>query len=355
MPFPVHAKSGILTRAACLAQTRQHPDKWRGFKLFRAHADICYIVSMTAMTPAHRSPSVWPVLLAAALLLAACERESEPAAGPQYAIAPVAGPPRYRLAIHPLHNPEKLSRVYQPLIDHLNRQIPNVRFTLEASRDYPAYEVKFRARTPDFLIPNPWQTLQAIRVGYHVMATMGDAEDFRGIFIVRRDSPVRIPADLKGKTVACPAPTALAACMMPQWFLHQHGLDPNRDIDTRYVGSQESAILNALGGQAAAAATWPPPWRAFRKEHPAEAAQLKVIWETPPLLNVSVMARDDVPASVRNRVQALLLGLHQTPQGRAILAGMETARFYPADDASYAPVRDFVARFEKQIRPVEQK
>ncbi len=263
--------------------------------------------------------------------------------------------PVYRLAVHPLHNPRKLSQAYQPLVDHLNALIPAAHFELEASRDYAAYEAKFRARQPHLLLPNPWQTLQAMQVGYSVIAMAGDAEDFMGLLIVRKDGPVQTIAALRGQAVAYPAPTALAACVMPQWYLHRSGLDVLHDIDNRYVGSQESAIRNVLGGQVAAAATWPPPWRAFQKDHPQEAAQLRVMWQTPPLLNNSVMARDDLPPAVRDLVREALLSLHDTPAGLAILAGMETARLHPANDASYTPVRQFVARFERELRPVEAK
>lgn len=105
----------------------------------------------------------------------------------------------------------------------------------------------------------------------------------------------------------------------------------------------------------AAGATWPPPWRAFQKEHPREAAELQVIWETPSLINNSVMARDDVPPQVREQVRLALLRLQDTPSGRAILAGMETNRFLPAADADYEIVRQYIARFEQKVRPVELK
>ncbi|TAN49450.1 MAG: phosphate/phosphite/phosphonate ABC transporter substrate-binding protein [Methylococcaceae bacterium] len=293
------------------------------------------------------------------LACAGCEstqEESKTAAGPQYGSEPVGvAKPLYRLAIHPLHNPNKLSEAYQPLIDYLNRQIAGAQFELEASRDYQVYEAKFRARKPDLLLPNPWQTLQAMQVGYHVIAMAGDAEDFKGIFLVRKDSGIQNPADLKGKAVSYPSPTALAACIMPQYFLYQHGIDVNQDIQNLYVGSQESSIMNAYLGDSAAGATWPPPWRLFQKTHPKEAAELRVAWETPSLMNNSVMVRDDVPAALRDRFRQLLLTLDHNPAGRAILAGMETARFHPSDDAGYAPVRDYVARFEREVRPVERK
>ena len=294
-----------------------------------------------------------------ALLLAGCEPapNSKPL---QYSTTPTGvSTPVYRFAVHPLHNPQLLAEAYQPLVDHLNRQLAATgsrsRIELEASRDYQAYEEKIRARSPDILLPNPWQTLQAMKVGYHVIAMAGDAEDFKGIFIVRKDSGIKTPADLKGKTVSYPSPTALAACIMPQYFLHQQGIDINRDIQNAYVGSQESSIMNAYLGKSAAGATWPPPWRLFQRDHPVEAAQLKLIWETPPLLNNSVMLRNDLPTAVGDVIRKALLNLAQTPEGQKILTGMSTQRFHAADDASYAKVRDYIATFERNVRPVEKK
>ncbi len=294
-------------------------------------------------------------LLLVALLLASCDKQT--AEKPlQYSSAPIGNQvPGYRLVPHPLYNPQKLGETFHPLIEYLNRQVPGGRIELEASRDYQVYEKKFRAREAEFLMPNPWQTIEAMKVGYHVIAMWGDAEDFKGIFIVRKDADIRTPDDLRGKVVSYPSPTALAAAMMPQYFLHTKGININKDIQNIYVGSQESSIMTVYLGKSAAGATWPPPWRLFQKDHPAEASQLKVIWETPPLLNNSVMARDDVPQAVRQAVRQALLDLPKTAEGRKILAGMETARFHAADDASYDPVKDYINRFEKEVRPVERK
>lgn len=263
--------------------------------------------------------------------------------------------PAYSFAVHPLHNPDKLMQAYQPLIDLLNVRVNGARFTMEASRDYASYEEKYRAKKPEVLLANPWQTLQAMKAGYHVIAMAGESGDFRGMFIVRKDSGINTPQDLKGKAVSYPSRTALAACIMPQYFLHLHGIDVNSDIDNRYVGSQESSIMNAYLGKTAAGATWPPPWRAFRKDHPQEAAELKIAWETESLINNSVMIRGDISADIREQVQKQLAELHGTEQGKAILAGMETARFIPASDKDYDVVLSYVERFEREVRTVESK
>jgi len=294
------------------------------------------------------------VLMALTLGLSSCSGRGQEYAGPRYGASIAGGEPAsYTLAVHPLYNPAKLFEAYSPLVDYLNARMGGVRFALEASRDYGAYEEKYLARKPDLILPNPWQTLQAMKAGYHVIAMAGEPSDFRGIFIVRVDGGVERPADLKGKIVSYPAPTALAACIMPQWFLHQNGIDVNREIENRYVGSQESSIMNAYLGLSAAGATWPPPWRAFQHDHPQEASRLRVAWETESLINNSVMARDDLPSVLQVRVQSLLAGLADTDEGKMILAGMETAWFIAAQDSDYEIVRAYVSRFEEEVRNVE--
>jgi phosphonate transport system substrate-binding protein len=288
-------------------------------------------------------------------LAVGCAQEPE-SLGPEYATAPsVSTTPVYYFAVHPVFTPTKLNQDYGSLIDLLNEKVNGVRFKLESSRDYGTFEAKIRNCKPELLLPNPWQTLVAMKVGYSVIAMAGDPDDYKGIFIVRRDGGIRHPHDLKGKAVSYPSPTAVAACIMPQYYLHSHGVNITSDIENRYVGSQESCIMSVYLGKTAAGATWLRPWRSFQNEHPKEADELMVLWETPPLISNSVMVRNDVPADVREQVSEVLLRLNDTSQGRTILADMQTARFSAASNADYEIVRVYIDRFEQEVRPVESK
>lgn len=289
----------------------------------------------------------------AGILLLACQRQGE-APGPRYRAARPVQKEAYAFAVHPLHNPAALTAAYLPLMDHLNRRLPGCDFGLVASKDYGDFEAKIRSQAPAFILPNPWQALQAMDVGYEVFAMAGDPEDFKGLLIVRRDSGIRAPEDLRGRIISYPAPTALAACILPQAFLQARGLDVRREITHHYVGSQESSIMNVYLKLSAAGATWPPPWRAFQKSHPVEAQALRVLAETPHLLNNAVMARRDVPAPVRAQVREALLHLHETPEGLRVLEAMGTRRFHPAGNPDYLPVRRYIERFEREVRPVVQ-
>lgn len=293
-------------------------------------------------------------MMFAVLMLAACSPNSEEKSSePGYTSKSPQVVKEYVFAIHPLHNPAKLFEIYGPVIDYLNRSIPGAKFRLEASRNYEEFEKKLYAREFDFALPNPYQTLKSLDHGYHVIAKMGDDDKFTGIILVRRDGGIDKVTDLKGKKVSYPARTALAATMMPQYYLQTHGLDVTRDIESLYVGSQESSIMNVYLGNVAAGATWPLPWEAFQKEHPEQAAALMVKWETEPLLNNGVVSRDDVPAALANRVAQLLNELHTSEEGAAMLASMPLSRFELADDKRYRTVEGFLHKFSKTVYPLE--
>ncbi len=285
--------------------------------------------------------------------LLACEREEPEKVGPTFGSQAPESTKEYVFAIHPLHNPVRLFEIYEPLFDLLNRSIPNVKFRLEASRNYDEFDKKLYSRQFDFALPNPYQTIKAISHGYHVIAKMGDDQKFTGIILVRRDSGIRQVSELKGKKVAYPARTALAAALMPQYYLHTHGLNVNQDIENKFVGSQESSIMNVYLGDVAAAATWLLPWESFQQEHPELARELTVQWQTDALINNSVMARDDVPTSIATEVAQFLATLHTTEEGRAILARMPLSRFELADDLRYRVVEKFLTKFRKQVRQLD--
>jgi phosphonate transport system substrate-binding protein len=296
------------------------------------------------------------ILMLAALGLMACNRDASGGRSePLYAAKPATAGREYVFAIHPLHNPVRLFEVYGPLIEYLNRNIPGTTFRLEASRNYEEFENKLYSRQFDFALPNPYQTLNSLGHGYHVIAKMGDDYKFTGIILVRRDSGIKKVTDLKGKKVSYPARTALAATMMPQYYLQTHGLDVNRDIENLYVGSQESSIMNVYLGNVAAAATWPLPWDAFQKEHPDKARELQLKWETEPLINNGVVARDDVPEALVKRVAQLLDTLHTSEEGKAILARMPLSRFELADDRRYRVIEDFLHKFSQKVRPLDKQ
>ncbi len=293
------------------------------------------------------------LIFALASLMVACGKSGDNAYEPVTEYKNIRASEEYVIGIHPLHNPQRLIEVYGPIIDHISRNIPEARFRLEASRNYAEFEKKLYAGHFAFAMPNPYQTLQSLKYGYHVFGKMGDDDLFRGIILVRRDSGINELADLKGKAVSYPSATALAATMLPQYYFHTHGIDVNRDIENRYVGSQESSIENVLRGHVAAAATWPVPWNSFSAEQPEKAAQLKVKWVTEPLINNGWVVRDNVPVHITDQFSRFLFDLQNSSEGRVMLNNVPISRFEPATNETYHPVSIFLEKFSKTVRTID--
>ena len=312
------------------------------------------------MTTAHHTlgKSQWRLrqLFTAIVLLfgtAACDQPDQEVYRPAFSDGPSELRRDYVIGVHPLHNPERLYEVFGPLAEHLSSEIPDANFKIEASRSYAAYDKKLYAGKFAFALPNPFQTVNSLKHGYRVFGKMGDDHNFRGIILVRKDSGIKQVSDLKGKAVSFPAPTALAATMMPQYYLQTHGVDVMDDLDVRYVGSQESSIMSVYLGNVAAGATWPPPWTLLSTERPELDDEMYPIWQTDPLPNNALVARDDVPDALVDSVAGAIFSLHEHAAGQKILSAMKLSMFEAAKNSTYLPVIHFLEKFSRDVRPVE--
>jgi phosphonate transport system substrate-binding protein len=275
---------------------------------------------------------------------------------PEYQSTPAdpgANLPRVVVGIHPLHNPVRMFEVYGPLIDLLNERVSTVRFELETSRNYDEYDRKLYAGRFGLALPNPYEIVLALGHGYQVIAKADNDQQFRGLILVRRNSRITQPAELRGRDISFPAPSALAATMMPQQFLKDQGGLGIEDYRVRYVGSHESSMMNVVLGTTEAGCTWPPPWAAFQKRQPAEAAKLRLIWSTDPLPSIGWIARSDLDPKVVRAVRTILVGLREMPQGPGLLGPMGLPGFVSADNGTYRPVLDFLNRFNRTVRPID--
>lgn len=286
-------------------------------------------------------------------LLSGCEEPAQNSYQPEFSEQSPQTDNIYIFGVHPQRNPKMLRAVFGPMVDYLDEHITEATFVFEASRNFHSFDLKVDRRHFDFVLPNPYGTLRAIDHGYNVFGQMGNEGDLRGLILLRKDSPVQKITDLKGQDISFPGPTALAATIMPKYYLHSHGLDVKQDITPRYVGSMESSLLNIHMGAVTAGTAYPPAWRMFQQQQPEAASTLKVMWQTDPLPDNSLMARDDIPASVVKQVAEMLFNMPNTKDGRQILKHMDLKAFIPADNSTYQPVQAFLARYENEIGSVE--
>ncbi len=255
----------------------------------------------------------------------------------------------YKFGIHPYLNSKKMYLSYRPILDFIESKMENTKFELETSATYAEYEIKLYRGDFDFSLPNPFQTFNALSHDYRVISRMKPDTVFRGILVARKDSHLKDTQQLKGKSISFPAPTALAATMMPLYYLHEHGIDVKKDIEQKYVGSQYSSILNAFSGYTIAGASWPPPWEAWKRENPDKAEEMEVVWQTDSLVNNGVVVKNGLDEKIVTRFMTLLVNLDESEEGKILLQNAGFEGFTSANNSDYDKVASFLEKYDRAI------
>lgn len=294
-------------------------------------------------------------LIVGSLFFSGCEDKKQDNNQQEYVSKSQNNVKTYIFGIHPLLNSKKLFEVYQPLVDRINNSLKDAKIKLESSKNYAAFNKKMQAGHFDFALPNPYQTITSLKYGYDVFGKMGDDQNFRGIILVRKDSKINEVKDLIGKIVSYPAPTALAATMMPQYYLQTHGIDINKDITNKYVGTHASAIMNVYLGNSSASATWPLAWRAYTKDHPEIAKDVEIKWQTEQLINNGLIVKKGTPKGVKKVFAEVTFTLQNSEDGRKILEPMFISKYEKATNETFQIVTSFLDKFSTTVRPLDIK
>lgn len=255
----------------------------------------------------------------------------------------------YVVGIHPYLNTQKMYHSYRPILNYLEAHIPHVKFKLETSEDYAQYNDKLRQQVFDFSLPNPYQTVTSLEYHYHVIAKMKPDSEFRGILVARKDRNIKSIRQLKNNKVSFPASTALAAAIMPLYYLQMEGLNIEKDIQKLYVGSQFSSIMNAYSGDTIAGATWPTSWKDWCSENPDKVPEMEVIWETPTLVNNGFVAHERVPLGLSQQLAVWLSLLDEHAEGEALLKEAGFDGFEIASNETFNSVAIFLKRYDETI------
>ena len=162
-----------------------------------------------------------------------------------------------------------------------------------------------------------------------------------GQILVPADSPITDLAQLQGKEIAFPGPEALVAYKFPSAQLMA------RKVEARTVfgGNMDGALAQMFSGKVAAVGANSQLAEGYARR---ESKQYRVLWSSPPLHDLALMAASKVPEKVHKAVARAFIGMHADPRGREVLqqasanVGLGAEAYFIASDGSeYAGYRDF--------------
>jgi phosphate/phosphite/phosphonate ABC transporter binding protein len=183
---------------------------------------------------------------------------------------------------------------------------------------------------------------------------------FTTILIARADSGIASLADLRGKRVALGSADSGQAAILPRYFLHQAGIDPERDCTLlRFdldvgkhgdTGTSELEVLRALSeGRADAGALGETTWFRQTAEGRIDVGQIRPIWTSPGYCHCNFTVRGDFPEDLGQQwTEALLAMSCDNPRWRELMDQEGLKRWVRADAAILEGYRVLFEAVEQQ-------
>lgn len=178
---------------------------------------------------------------------------------------------------------EQAERQWQPLVDYLNRSVPELVFRLRVY-DYPQQQEAVRQHAVDVLITQPAEYVRLVHENglSAPLATLIQLEDGQpvrvmgGVILVRADrADLRGLHDLQGARIATPYQRSFGGYQIQAGELARAGVRPAEIIETGLP--QDRTIQALLDGQADAAFVRTGVLEALVREGRLAAGALKVL------------------------------------------------------------------------------
>lgn len=215
-------------------------------------------------------------------------------------LAPAAAERVYTFAIVPQYPKIVIHRDWQPFLDYLAKKT-GVRFKMLHYPNIPSFAAAVRKGKPDFAFMSAYQLIRGRKARGYIPLVKDRNQNFRGVLVVRKDSPLKSLRDLNGKEIAFPAPNAFGASLYMRSLLHRHRIR----FRPHFVQTHANVYRNVIFGNVDVGGG---VTRTLDKESQNVRNHLRILYATPPIPSHPICAHPRVPGKLRQRViKAVLL------------------------------------------------
>lgn len=185
--------------------------------------------------------------------------------------------------------------------------------------------------------------LAHVRLNLEVLARPEKADGistYHGIIFVRKDSGIRGIEDMRGKRFAFVDKATTAGYLLPLYYFKKNGVKDFMFFlkEAYFTGTHEDAIYDVLNGKADIGAAKSTVFDRLAEADEGVRNELVVLATSPEVPENALVVRKNLEGPVKEKLKAVLLAMHEDPEGRAILEKFGAARFIETTDGDYEPV-----------------
>jgi len=235
----------------------------------------------------------------------------------------------------PILSAERLVTRFSPLVAYLSRRSGRD-IRMETAPDFAEFIRRTQhGRRYDMLFTAPhFFYLAEHGSGYRGLVRV-NRSGMKAVVVVPTDSTIYALPELRGRSLATTGPLALSTLLIRD-LLARSGLDPVRDLQLRPTPSHIAALLSSSQGTTDASAVMLP---VFRHARPELRASMRVVAETAEVPHIPLGVAPWLDADFSRRLQAILIGMHDDPEGREVLRQLDWPGFVAVEPHAYDRLR----------------
>lgn len=261
-------------------------------------------------------------------------------------LAATAVPADLVLGVHPFKPATQLTEAFTPLANYLADKMGEP-VSLRIAPDYEGHIDAAGRGELDIAYMGPVPYVKLVqKYGPQLLLVrqaIGGNPVFHAKIFVRADSPIRAPAELRGKRFAFGDPHSTMSHLVPRYMLWQAGVSVNQLASYKFVGDHVNVALGVLAGDYDAGAVKEDVYFSY------ESRGLRAIATSDPVSDHLFVASRTMPDARRRRLRDVLLRADRDPRGAAALQAMTPGVkvLVPVRDSDYDPLRTVLKKMQE--------
>jgi len=230
----------------------------------------------------------------------------------------------------PVEDPAVYENIFKPFTDYLGKctakrvvfyQVQSNAAEIEAMRSGRLHVGGFSTGPTNFAVN---------LAGAVPFAVKGDAHEWQGYqlwLIVKKDSPIRTIADIKGKKVAHVQPSSNSGNLAPRALFPKEGVTPDQDYKVVYSGKHDQSIMGVNSGDYDAAPVASDVFKRMAERGQIKMEDFRVIWKSQTFPTSSFAYAHDLEPKLRDTMLKCFYTYRFPPEMQKAFGGAD--RFFP--------------------------
>ena len=251
--------------------------------------------------------------------------------------------PALKMGIMPFNSTLALIKTHQPLIQHLEKTVGR-RINVFTAGDYFTFVNELLDGQFDLAIAGPHFGVMAQERGMSILARY--RADLQSVFVVRDDSAIKSPMDLKGLRVVLSSRLSMSSMGGVKW-LQDSGLRLGQDYQLFERSTHGAAIASVAVGEYDAAITTHTPLNQIPPDVRAKIRVLPVNIHAPHLMT---LANTRLGAAMVERVRQGLRAFADSTGGQQFFKDTGYQSYVDVTPADVLALKPFVALTVEMMR-----